>query len=397
MEARLVAFAVPFFFALIVLEVVVAMRRGERLYRFADAVTDLSCGIASRVFHLFDAALLIGLYALCHDALAVTALPEDSAATWIFGFVAVDFLYYWWHRASHGINLLWAVHVVHHQSEDYNLAVALRQAMFSQATATLFYLPLAVVGLPPVVFATCQALNTLYQFWIHTELVRRLPAPIEAVMNTASHHRVHHGINPRYLDRNHAGVFIVWDRLFGTFEPESEPVVYGVVTPIRSFNPIWANFEHFVTIARLAARTARWRDKLRLWVASPAWRPADLGGPKDAPEVSPTSFVKYDPRPPRLLIGYVAAWFAIVSAAITPLMPLAPTMPKVSLALIAALLLCTLFVGAWALGAFTGALPALPEVVAVAAAVIVLGSAAVFAILAPRLAPPLAPAGGCED
>lgn len=412
MEARLVALAVPVFFVLIALELFVARRRGARLYRFADAVTDLACGIASRVFHLFDAALLVGLYALCFEALAVTRLPDDAWWSWVIGFVGVDFLYYWWHRVSHNVNVLWAVHVVHHHSEDYNLAVALRQAMFSQATATLFYLPLAVLGVSPVIFATCQALNTLYQFWIHTELVRRLPAPIEAVMNTASHHRVHHGINPRYLDKNHAGVFIVWDRMFGTFEPETEPVVYGVVTPIRSMNPIWANFEHFATIGRMVAAADTLGEKLRCLVGSPAFRPASLGGPKDAPEVDREHFVKYDPPPAPGLPAYVVAWFAVVGGAITALMPLAPEMPRLPLLALSALLLWTLLgwgglferkawaraaewgrhlalfglLAAWATGALAGALPTLPTVAMVAMAGLLLGSALWFGRLAPRLA-----------
>lgn len=411
MEARIVALAVPVFVVMIAAEVLIARRRGLRLYRFADAVTDLACGIASRVFHLFDTAVLVGLYALLWRTTAVTTLPDDHPATWIFAFVAIDFLYYWWHRVSHNVNVLWAVHVVHHHSEDYNLAVALRQAMFSLATSTIFYLPLAIVGVSPVVFAVCQALNTIYQFWIHTELVGRLPAPIEAVMNTASHHRVHHGINPRYLDKNHAGVFIIWDKLFGTFEPETEPVVYGVVTPIRSMNPIWANFEHFATIGRMVAAADTFGDKLRCLFGSPAFRPAALGGPKAAPEVSREAFVKYDPVPARGLPAYIVAWFLVVSAATTVLMERAPTMPALPLVALAALLLWTLLgwggllerrpwaraaewarhaallglVAAWALGAFGTALPAASTVAAAAVAATVLASAAWYAALAPRL------------
>jgi len=215
MEARLVAYAIPMFVLLIAAELIIAKILGARLYRFADAMTDLACGIASRIFHLFDTALLIAVYAAVYTAAAPWQLPEDSPATWIAAFIGVDILYYWWHRASHGSSVLWAVHAVHHQSEDYNLAVALRQALFSGITSMPFYLPLALLGVPPVVFATCQVLNTLYQFWIHTDAIDRI-GPFERWFNSASHHRVHHGSNLRYIDRNHGGILIIWDRLFGT-------------------------------------------------------------------------------------------------------------------------------------------------------------------------------------
>lgn len=360
MEARLVAYAIPMFIVLIGIELLVARVRGVRVARFADAITDLGCGIASRIFHLFDTALLVGVYSAVFAAAAPWQLPTDSAATWIGAFVGVDLLYYWWHRASHGSSVLWAVHAVHHQSEDYNLSVALRQALFSGLSSLPFYLPLAVLGVPPLVFATCQALNTLYQFWIHTELVRTLPAPIEAVMNTASHHRVHHGINPRYLDRNHAGVFIVWDKLFGTFEPETEPVVYGLVTPLRSYNPLWANFVHFVELAKLSAQTRGLGDALGIWLRGPAWRPASLGGPKVAPEVDRARFVKYDPTPAPGLPVWISAWFLVVVVATAALMLGAASLPTPALVACALCILGTLLGWGgllerrrWALGAQT--------------------------------------------
>ena len=226
-------------------------------------------------------------------------------------------------------------------------------------------------------------------------------------MNTASHHRVHHGINPRYLDRNHAGVFIVWDRFFGTFEPEGEAAVYGVVTPIRSMNPLWANFEYFATLFGIARATGAWRDKVRVFFASPAWRPADLGGPKAAPAVTPETFVKYDPQPSRGLPAYIVAWFVVVGAAITALMPLALTMAATPLVVCAALLLWTLLswggllerrawarpaewlrhaalagcLVAWQFGALDGFLSPLPGLAAGIAGAGLLVSALAFAVL----------------
>ncbi|HAN30442.1 MAG TPA: sterol desaturase family protein [Myxococcales bacterium] len=308
MGALLIAMAVPMFVVLIGIESWIG--RGRGIYRFSDAVIDLSCGLASRMFHLFDFVVVVGVYTWVYQHAAYIEIEGTPWWLWIVAFVAVDLLYYCWHRASHGVNVLWAVHAVHHQSEDYNLAVALRQALFSSLTGLPFYLPLAVLGVPPLVFGTCNALNTLYQFWIHTELIRTLPAPVEMVMNTPSHHRVHHGINPQYLDRNHAGVFIVWDRLLGTFEPESEEVVYGLVSPLRSFNPIWANLIHLVGIYELIQASESTRERLAAIFAGPAWRPTSLGGPKMAPPVTRQSQKKYDPEYSPARGAYIAATFS---------------------------------------------------------------------------------------
>ncbi|MCO4764349.1 MAG: sterol desaturase family protein [Myxococcales bacterium] len=318
MNPTLIALAIPVFFLLIFAEVGLAMRRSERVYRFTDAVTDLSCGIASRMFHLFDLAVILAIYAWVYDELRVWDGADGQLWLWAGAFIGLDFLYYLFHRASHEVNLLWAVHSVHHQSEDYNLAVALRQALFSSLTSLPFYLPLALLGVPPLVFGTCSALNTLYQFWIHTELINKTPAPIEAVFNTPSHHRVHHGINPQYLDRNHAGVCIIWDRLLGTFEPEGQPVVYGLVSPLRSYNPIWANFAHFRWMGQLMRQATSVGDAIRVVFKGPAWRPG--GELKTAPEVERANYVKYDPEASPALIAYVCCWFLAVTLATVALM-----------------------------------------------------------------------------
>ena len=159
----------------------------------------------------------------------------------------VDFCFYWFHRIAHEYAAPWATHVVHHQSEEYNLAVALRQSAFEGCFAWVFYLPLAVIGFPPIWYVSMKAINLLYQFWIHTEAIDRL-GPLEWVMNTPSHHRVHHARNPKYLDKNYAGMFIIWDRMFGTFQPEEEQPVYGITKPLQSWNPLWANLAAWVEL-----------------------------------------------------------------------------------------------------------------------------------------------------
>jgi sterol desaturase/sphingolipid hydroxylase (fatty acid hydroxylase superfamily) len=170
------------------------------------------------------------------------------------------------------VNALWAAHVVHHQSEDYNLAVALRQNILTSFTSVPFFLPLALAGVSPIVFASMNALSLLYQFWIHTELVGRL-GWCEEWLNTPSHHRVHHGINPRYLDKNYGAIFIVWDRLFGTFEPERAPVEYGLTKNIETFSLWKIAFHEYAAIARDLYRARSWGDRVGIVTHGPAWRP----------------------------------------------------------------------------------------------------------------------------
>jgi hypothetical protein len=233
--------------------------------------------------------------------------------------------------------LLWAVHVVHHQSEDFNLAVALRQAVLSPWTILPFHLPLALAGIPPLVFATVESFSTLYQFWIHTELCGRLGL-FEWVFNTPSQHRVHHAVNPRYLDKNYAATLCVWDRLFGTFEPEREEPVYGLVKPLRSFNPIRAQVQPFADLAKLVSGL-RSGDRLRALVADPAWRP---GGALDTPEVTGAAMRKYDPAPSRGVIAYLAANLVLAVIGTTALLFTQFTLDLPRQAALAFLLLLTL-------------------------------------------------------
>jgi len=311
MGLNLIALAIPFFFLLIGIELLVLRRQRRRSYRLADAITDLGCGVGQRVLLLFFEGGLFAVYVLCYQRLRVVDVGRWPVAAWVVAVVGVDFIYYWWHRASHRVNVLWAAHIVHHQSEDYNLAVALRQAVLTPVTHLPFSLPLAMLGVPPLVYAAAEAINTLYQFWIHTETIRRL-GPVEAVLNTPSHHRVHHAKNPQYLDRNYAGMFIVWDRLFGTYEPEREPPSYGITKPLASFNPLWAQVHYLVELARLA-RGRGLVERLRIWLSPP-----DRTGPKHA--TAPASDGKYDVAvSPRLRV-YVIANFALVAAAAFSLM-----------------------------------------------------------------------------
>ena len=327
-----IALAIPVFFGAMGLEIGLSARRGRLVdarptWRFVDAISDLACGISSQVTgQVLGALVHAGAYIAVYEATGLLALPADSVAVWVGAFVTVDLLYYLWHRSSHRVNVLWAAHVVHHQSEDFNLAVALRQAMFTPLTSLPFYLPLAVLGVPPVVYLTCGALNTLYQFWFHTRLVGRTPW-LDGWLNTPTHHRVHHGIEPAYIDKNHAGVFIVWDRLFGTFEPEGREPTYGTVEGFASASVLRANLEPYAKLWRLSAAAHGW-DKVRVWVGPPEWRPAEAGGPVVVPE--PAVAVRWSPTVSPRLAGYIAVWLVIASAGLFGFLLGVPTWPPLT-------------------------------------------------------------------
>jgi alkylglycerol monooxygenase len=323
MPVDLIVLAIPVFLVLIALELVVARVQERELYRLSDTINDLSCGMISQLFEaLFKTVLFAGYVFLFQHARAFE-ISTTSAAAWVACFLGVDFLYYWFHRLSHEVGAFWAAHAVHHPSEDYNLAVALRQGTFQSAFSWFFYLPLALVGFPPVMFLAVSSIDTLYQFWIHTRVIGRL-GPLEWVLNTPSHHRVHHGRNPLYIDRNHAGTLIVWDRLFGTFQEEQEEPVYGVTTPLRSWNPVWANFAVWADLVARARRTHRLADKVRLFLKPPGWNPEELGGYMAAPEVDHATYRKWDAPRAGGLGAYAFLHFVTILAGTAVLLNLEP-------------------------------------------------------------------------
>lgn len=307
-----IALAIPIFFALMLLEWLWARHKDLKPYRLPDVIANLSCGIGQQVLGLFLSLGTVAAYGYVYDHWRLMSLPS-TWWMWLLLFLGVDFCYYWFHRLSHEINFLWAAHVVHHQSEDYNLSVALRQSWFQQFFSWLFYIPLAWVGFHPVHLLTVAAFNTLYQFWIHTELIGRL-GPLEWLLNTPSHHRVHHGSNPEYIDRNHGGTLIIWDRLFGTFEPETTPVVFGITSPLRSFNSFTANFQYWQHLLHLSRSARNLKDKLRAWLAMPGWKPAYLGGRENPRPVHRDGFIKYDVPLPKALASWLFVQFGLTVA-----------------------------------------------------------------------------------
>jgi alkylglycerol monooxygenase len=328
MDAKAIALSIPIFFLLIGVEILFARRReGEKLFALHDSINSLSCGVGQQMMNLVTVAAKVGGYTFVYNRFRIADVPMSSVAGWVAILFGVDFCYFLYHWASHRVNFFWATHAVHHQSEEYNLTTALRQSWFTGLTSWLFYLPLAVAGFPPAMFVLMVTFNTLYQFWIHTRLVGKLGF-LEAFLNTPSHHRVHHGIDPRYIDKNYAGLLIVWDRMFGTFAPEEGEPVYGTVKPLSSWNPVWANLEPWAHLVKMSRQTRRLRDKFWIFFAPPEWRPADLGGKVTIPEVSREAQRKYRVSVPRSLNGYVVLGFTTIAASTTALLSYEPSMSR---------------------------------------------------------------------
>ena len=264
--------AIPAFILLVLAEMVVARLRDRRRYCPKDTLTSLSLGFGSSIAGLLSGGLIFGMAIWVYQFHLVEIGWVWWA--WIACFLLDDLAYYVFHRAAHRVRWFWASHVIHHSSQHYNLSTALRQTwtgFFS--VAFLFRLPLFLIGFPPGMVFFCAGINLIYQFWIHTEVVGRMPAWFEAVMNTPSHHRVHHAVNPRYLDRNYAGVFIVWDRMFGTYQRERDDdrPRYGIVRQLGSFNVLWAAFHEWIGIARDLWTAPGWRNKAAYLLREPGW------------------------------------------------------------------------------------------------------------------------------
>ena len=345
----IITWATPVFFALIALELLVARWQGRKVYHSSDAINSLSLGVISQVAAVFSKLLTIGIYAWCVEHLALFHLPSNSVWVWVTALLFYDFCYYWLHRLGHEVNILWAAHVVHHQSEDYNLSTALRQTGSGALLGWLFYLPMAIVGYPVEVFIVVALIDLLYQFWVHTEVVRRL-GWFDRVFCSPSNHRAHHAVNDRYLDRNYGGVLIIWDRIFGTFieEDDNDPPIYGTRSPLRSWNPLWSNAEVYWATLKDAWHARRWRDKFLVWIKPPGWRPVDVAErfPKPAFDIGRERFAPALSMP---LTIYSLVQFALLLGMGVHFLDLAKRLPASELIGYAVFLLLSLY----ALGALT--------------------------------------------
>jgi sterol desaturase/sphingolipid hydroxylase (fatty acid hydroxylase superfamily) len=319
-----VEIAIPFFILAMGVEYAYGALVKRQTYRLSDTVNSLQLGTLSRLNDLLHLGFAGAVFGALVQWLHV---PQWSMAPWwqwAIAFVAYDFCYYWKHRYGHEWRILWASHVAHHQSEEFNLSTALRQTG-TDYIGFVFYIPLFLVGVPASSVITVGSLNLIYQFWVHTEHVRRV-GPFEWIFVTPSNHRVHHARNPEYLDKNYGGVFILWDRLFGTFKDErvDTPCVYGITTGLHSWNPLWANFHFWIDTARLAWRTQNWGDKLKIWFKAPAWVPADL----DSHKTSDWRQAKFDPPTDLFTRSYIFVQLWLITFASLWLLTAEKNLPR---------------------------------------------------------------------
>ena len=270
----LTAVVLPLFVLAIVIEAWFSHWRSLGLYQGKDFLVSLSMLMLASLVDVVPKVVAFVAFFMLHEISPLRDVVGRQWWAWVLLFVLDDFVYYWFHRANHEIRILWAGHVAHHSSQKLNFGTALRQGVTERVHKYVFWLPLPLLGFDAIMIMTMIGLNLLYQFWVHTELVRRLPKVFEQIFNTPSHHRVHHASNVRYLDCNHAGVLIVWDRLFGTFSPEleQEPVVYGLTHNLDTYNPARVAFGEYANLVRDCLRAEGWRDRLRYIFLAPGWR-----------------------------------------------------------------------------------------------------------------------------
>jgi alkylglycerol monooxygenase len=311
--SKVIVFATPVFFLLIALEFAWGLAKGRNTYRLQDAISSIGLGMMSQFTAVFTRLLRVGIYTAVYAHLSL--VPLDAAREfwntwygWVLALLLYDLCYYWLHRMGHESAILWAAHVVHHQSQDYNLSTALRQTSSGALLGWLFYVPMALVGLPPEVFGIVALIDLLYQFWVHTEHVPKL-GWFDRWFCSPSNHRVHHAVNDEYLDKNYGGVLIIWDRIFGSFKEETAPCVYGTRSALKSWDPIWANLEVYSSILHDAWHARSWADKLRVFIKPPGWRPADVAVrfPKPAFDME-AARQKFEAP-----ISRAAQWFGAVS------------------------------------------------------------------------------------
>ena len=308
----LVVYAVPFFIVAMLAELAYGVKKGRNTFRLNDSVSSLFLGVLSQARRFVTLGIGGYVYYLVTRYFSLPLMDASHWSTWVLAMVLYDFCYYWLHRMGHERTLLWAAHVAHHQSEDYNLTTALRQTSTGFLLGWIFYLPMFLVGIPAEVVVTVGSINLIYQFWVHTQHIPKL-GWYEWIFVTPSNHRVHHAQNAIYMDRNYGGLFIIWDRLFGTFqeELEEEPVVFGIRGAIHSWNPIKALTHVYVDMAQDSWHASNWRDRLKVWVARTGWRPADVAARYPREKTDLAHFQKYDPVVPRLVSAY--AFFQLVA------------------------------------------------------------------------------------
>jgi alkylglycerol monooxygenase len=378
---QIIVLATPVFFLLIAIEFAVGRVRARRgtghdTYRLADAVNSIGLGMLSQISAVLTGLLRIGIYTAVYSAVAL--FPQEAANAfwttwygWLLALVFYDFCYYWLHRMGHESALLWAAHVVHHQSQHYNLSTALRQTSSGALLGWIFYMPMAVAGVPPLVFVVVALIDLLYQFWVHTEQVGKL-GWFDRWFCSPSNHRVHHAVNDTYLDRNYGGILIVWDRIFGTFREEDERCVYGTRGELKSWDPLWANAQVYWGLAKDSWHARSWADKLRVWLKPPGWRPADVAARFPKPAFDIAKVTRYEPIVSRGVQWFAGVQFLLMLGGVAFFLWFSDDMPLQR----AAVWLAALTASLWAIGAVLQGRLSVTEVLLVEAAALATASAA---------------------
>jgi alkylglycerol monooxygenase len=351
--------AMAVFITPILVDAAVAAVRRRKRYRLNDVLANLTLSLLTVVGTALAAGLTLWVYVRVQSWFTLATLSTGSLLTWLIGFLTYDFFYYWTHRMHHEIAVLWGVHAVHHSGEDMNYGLAVRQSAFGDLTTWVFFLPLAIIGVPPEVYLGVAGIQLFYQYFIHNTYVPALGV-LEYILVTPSQHRVHHGRNTQYCDTNYGNILVVWDRLFGSYQAElaEQPAVYGLRHSVKTWNPITLHTHTFVELARKAASCTRPLDKLRCFTKGPGWvppslRPGGYAGPQD--DGPSKSFVRYDPPMARGHAVYCTAQFVALLGLVALTML---TLSKMSVP-VAALAIGLIVVHAWALGGLLDRRPVL--------------------------------------
>jgi alkylglycerol monooxygenase len=345
---KIVVYAFPVFGLLIIGEYAYGLAIGRNTYRINDAISSLSQGILSQITLVFTQIFKIGIYTQVYGVVPHFHTQEfwGSWYGWLIALVLVDFCNYWNHRYTHEIGILWGGHMVHHQSQEFNFSTALRQEIGYPILGWIFTVPLAVIGLPPDIFAVTGLVVLLYQFWIHTEHVGKL-GWFDRIFSSPSNHRVHHGVNDAYINKNYGNILIIWDRMFGTFVEEGEEkCIYGTRVQFDSWDPLWANWIVYWNLIRDAWRAERWLDKIRIWFMPPGWKPQDVEERHPSPEFDLSAIKIFDPPMSRNVTWFACAQFLILLAASSALLWHMDDLTFRA----SAVLVITISAGLWAMG-----------------------------------------------
>ncbi len=385
--SQIIVLATPVFFVLIALEFAWGYARRRNTYRLNDAISSIGLGMLSQASAVFTRLFRVGIYTAIYSSVAL--FPNEAFWTtwygWLIALVFYDFCYYWLHRAGHESAIFWAAHAVHHQSQDYNLSTALRQTSSGALLGWIFYVPMAVAGVPPLVFGVVALVDLLYQFWVHTEHVPRL-GWFDRWFCSPSNHRVHHAVNDEYLDKNYGGILIIWDRLFGSFREEDAKCVYGTRSPLNSWDPLWANTEVYWALVKDSWHAKNWGDKLRVWLKPPGWRPADVAARFPKAPFDITRVQTFHPPLGRAAMWFGALQFAALLGGVAAFLWTADTLAPAE----RAVWLLALLAGLWSVGGLLQGRLTMLDVLLIEAAVLATATSALGMVELHRIFKPLA-------